>query len=87
MRVVVDPSVHPEQRESVRETVGAMLAPILKGDPQFADLVALVRYGPGGWDVSVVTLSPVLGLVGRAQGVNADLLGAVHAALRQAHRP
>lgn len=85
MKVFADRSVAADQREGVKETVAAMLAPILRRDPEFPHMAAVVSYGPKGWDVTVLALDPALGLEGAPAQVGTDLLDAVREALRIAH--
>jgi hypothetical protein len=86
VRVIATDSVPPEQRMAVRETVAAMLGPILQRHPQFADLVVLIGKGPSGWTVNALTLDP-LGLdVQPEPGLSPDLLEAVRELLRNGRR-
>lgn len=87
VRVFADSSVPPEQRDLVKESVAAMLLPILGRHPQFESLAAVVSYGAKGWDVTVVTLDRAFGLDGEPDpGIGGDLLEAVKEALRHAAR-
>ncbi|HVR69265.1 MAG TPA: hypothetical protein VMT87_00355, partial [Vicinamibacteria bacterium] len=83
MRVFVDQSVPDHQGDVVRQTVGAMLAPMLEGHPQYARLAALVGQGPKGWTVTVIVLDPNLAWDGQpTPSIGTDLFDAVREALR-----
>lgn len=83
MRVFVDHSVPDHQRSIVSQTVASMLAPMLQGHPQFAQLAALVGQGPKGWTVTVIVLDETLAWDGEpSPSIGTDLFDAVREALR-----
>jgi hypothetical protein len=86
VKILVDQSVPVDHRGVVRERVGAMLIPILRQHPQFDRLAVLVKHGPGGWDVAVLTLDHGLADLSPVPGVSADLVAALVETLRRSIR-
>ena len=74
LRIFVEDSVPPTQRVLARETVAAMLGPLLKSHPQYATLAVMVSREArrGGWQVTVLALDPQLSLTGTDVHVAVD---------------